>query len=408
MHDHSHHAPLIDPRSREGRADEAKKVTIVGAVVNIALAGGKFVAGIIGNSAAMVADAAHSLSDLVTDAIVFVSVRIAAQEADEEHPYGHGRAETIGTAMVGAALVLIGLFILVDVAENLIQGRLPSPTWLAVSAAVASIIAKEVLYYYTAAVGKKTHNEAIIANAWHHRTDSISSVAALIGIGGAMMGFPLLDPLAAIVVVFMIAKVGWDITWKALQDLMDTSVSSEKLKEIRGVITGTQGVRFFHELRTRKLGADVFVDVHIQVQPNISVSEAHNIAETVRHNLKERAGAADALVHIDAEEDLGYEIFKVDKKKMEAKIREEAKKIDGVKDVSELILHYLNGKVCADFNVDLDDSVTIGDAKAKISSLREKLVKGNVVETAVIRGRLTDGVLETHYGGKKKNPEATT
>lgn len=405
MNDHTR-APLIEMSKGGLRAYETARVTVIGAIANVLLAAVKFAAGVFGHSAAMVADAAHSLSDLVTDAVVFISVRIAAHEADEEHPYGHGRAETIGTAAVGAALILIGLFILLDVIDDLIHGLLPAPTWLAAAAAVVSIVVKEGLYHYTARVGRKHDNDAVVANAWHHRTDSLSSVAALAGIGGAMMGFALLDPLAAIVVVFMIAKVGWEITWKALQDLMDVSVAPEKLRKIREVISGTEGVRRFHELRTRRLGADIFVDAHIQVQPNISVSEAHNIAETVRHNLKKQAGAADALIHIDAEEDINYRIVRIDKGRVEKEIRDEAARIGGIKDVSEMIFHYLNGKVCVDFNVDMDDSLTIGQAKSKIAGLRERILQGESVDNAVIRGRLTDGVLETHFNDTEKRKKA--
>jgi len=187
MHDH---APLIGKGHKEERTAEAVRVTIVGAVVNVLLSIGKFIAGVLGSSTAMIADAAHSLSDLVTDAVVFVSVRIASQEADEEHPYGHGRAETIGTAIVGAALVVIGLFILADVVDKLIAKNLVTPKWPAIAGEIVSIVSKEALYHYTVIAGKKQHNEALIANAWHHRSDAFSSVAALIGIGGAMMGFP--------------------------------------------------------------------------------------------------------------------------------------------------------------------------------------------------------------------------
>ena len=392
-----YHSALIEPPGPKERAAEAARVTIIGAVANILLAAGKLVAGILGSSAAMVADAAHSLSDLVTDAFVFISVRIAAQEADEEHPYGHGRAETIGAAALGAALVVIGFFIVLEVADTLVENRVTAPTWIAAAAAVVSIVVKEALYYYTAMVGKKQNNEVIIANAWHHRTDSLSSVAALVGIGGAMMGFTLLDPLAAVVVVFMIVKIGGEIAWKALQDLMDVAMPPEKLTRIHNTIRNTEGVLSFHELRTRKLGTDVFVDVHIQVQPNISVSEAHNIAETVRYNLKKEAGVADALVHIDAEEDQSYKLIDIDKKEVEKKIRDKALRTEGVKDVSELIFHYLNGKVCVDFNVDMDDSLTIGEAKRKIERLRRELLEDEIIDTAVIRGRLTSGVLESHF-----------
>lgn len=398
----SEHHTLIIPKGSQARSREAIRVTAVGAIINLLLAIGKLVAGVMGSSAAMIADAVHSLSDLGTDAIVYVSTKIASKGADDDHPYGHGRAETIGGAALGVALMLVGFFIVVEVVERLIAGNLNIPKWPALIGAIVSIIAKEVLYRYTAKVGKRIKNEAIIANAWHHRTDAFSSIAALAGIGGAMMGFPILDPLAAILVVFLVVKVGWDIAKNAVGDLMDVRLPKERIKEIHDVLISTGGVRQYHDLRTRKLGADVFVDVHVLVQPNISVSEAHNIAETARFNLKDKAQVADALVHIDAEEDMDYELMLIDRGLVEKKIMQETMKIEGLKDISDVIIHYLKKKVCVEFNVDIDDNVTIAEAKRKMALLRENLIKEEKIDMAVIRGRLTEGLLESDFMGDEK------
>lgn len=385
MHDHLRSAVK---ESGPTRASEAKKVTVIGSLVNIVLAAGKFVAGVMGGSMAMVADAVHSLSDLATDLIVYVSVSIAAQEADEDHPYGHGRAETIGAAATGAALVLVSVFIILEVIKNLMGKELTIPTWPALIGAVVSIVAKEILYHYTARVGEKYNNKAIIANAWHHRTDSISSVAALLGIAGAMIGFPILDPIAAIFVVFMIAKVGGEILWSSLQELMDVSLSPEERDKIIKVIYDTSGVISFHELKTRKLGGDMFIDVHIEVQPNISVSEAHNIAETVRYNLKNKARATDALVHIDAEEDLYYKVMKIDRKKIEENIAGHAARIDRIKSVTEVTIHYLGGKTLVEFDLDIDETVSIGEARKIVGDLSDMLKEDKMISSWVIRCRL--------------------
>ncbi len=381
--------------NRDERAHEAKKVTIVGSILNLALAIGKFAAGIIGGSSAMIADAFHSLTDLVTDGMIYLSVSIASQEADEDHPYGHGRAETIGAAATGAALVLVGIGLTIKIVENLVSGELTIPTWPALIAGVISIIVKEALYHYTVRVGRKYNNQAIVANAWHHRTDSISSIAAFIGIGGAMIGFPILDPIAAIFVVFMIAKAGWEICWDALQELMDVSVSPEETAEFEKIIKETEGVISHHELKTRKVGGDKFVDVHIQVQPKISVSEAHNIAETVRANLQNRAKVTDALVHIDAEEDMYYRLAKVDRGLIEEKVRAFAEPVEGIDGISNLTIHYLGGKTFLELDIDIDDNVTIAQAKDKVATLKAEIERDELIHGAVIHGKLTD---DTFHG----------
>lgn len=377
-------------RNREGRVGEATRVTIAGAVVNFLLVIGKFAAGVAGSSQALVADAVHSLSDLATDVFLLFTVKIAGKEADEDHPYGHGRAETMGSMVMGASLLLVGVFILYEVIVKMTGGgEISVPTWPAFLGAAVSIVVKEALFHYTYRVGKKINNQSIIANAWEHRSDSLSGIAALIGITGAMMGVPMMDPLAAIVVVFMIEKVGWEIFREALKDLMDTTLPQEQMQEIISVISGTRGVARFHELRTRRMGADIFVDVHIIVQSNISISEAHNTAETVRSNLRKKGGVTDALVHIDAEDDVYYRVMDVNRDEVEKRVRDAAVGIKNVCDPSDVIIHLLNGKMCVDFNVTVDDWLTIGQARERVNELKERLVADGSIDLVVIRGKLT-------------------
>jgi cation diffusion facilitator family transporter len=399
-----YHQPVKADADPE-RAKAATRVTWLAALVNLLLSIGKGYAGVVGNSSAMVADAVHSLSDLATDAVVFISVRIAAQGADDKHPYGHGRAETIGTAIIGAALIVAGGGIAYGVIDNLIHGKVYVPTWPAIVAAIVSIVANEGLYHYTAMVGRVSDNKTLIANAWHHRSDSLSSVAAMIGVAGAMAGWPILDPLAAIVVVYMIVKVGWDIAYEALNELMEATAPPEKLAEIKKVIVATSGVRRFHEMRTRTVGADLFIDVHILVAPNISVSEAHNIAETVRDNLKRETGATDALVHIDAEDDIHYRILRFDRGRIEREVVDEAARIDGVFAVSEFIIHTLKGRICVDFTLEMGDEVTFGEAKKRVETLRRRLLEHKQIDTAVIRGRLTPSMLESGFAPSAPSDE---
>ncbi|MBI4827467.1 MAG: cation transporter [Nitrospinae bacterium] len=373
------------------RAAKARKATVVGAVANLLLAGYKFAVGIMGNSAAMVADAAHSLTDLVTDVMVYVSVNIAAQEADEDHPYGHGRAETIAAAATGAALILAGLALTWDIIAGLVHGEVKTPTALALSGALISIVTKESLYRWTLYIGKQIDNQAVIANAWDHRGDALSSVAALIGIGGAMAGLPILDPLAAIVVVYMIIKVGVDITGTALRELMDTQPSPERLAELGGIIKSTSGVVDYHELKTRKMGADLYIDAHIQVRPDISVSEAHNIAETVRARLKANARAADALVHIDAEDDRQYQAVRRGREEVERRVRELARPMDGVRAITAVTLHYLAGRTFVELTAEFEDQVSIARAKELGEALKRAIERETDIAGVEINARLTDG-----------------
>jgi len=181
------------------------RITIVGAVTNVALSIFKFIAGTVGNSTALIADAIHSLSDLATDVVVYYSLKISGRKPDEEHPYGHGRAETIGASFVGAAVILVGIGIAWEVLTKVVGGKIAVPTYIALIGAAVSIIAKEILYQYTMRAGMKLKSEVIQANAWHHRSDALSSIAVLIGVAGAQMGWPLMDPLAAVIVGIMIA-----------------------------------------------------------------------------------------------------------------------------------------------------------------------------------------------------------
>lgn len=280
------------------------KATLVGALANLLLSTVKFIGGIVGNSTALIADAVHSLSDLLTDAIVLATHKIGQMPADSNHPYGHGRAETIGATIVGAVIILAGIWIAYDVSQVIASGSQLVPTWLAAGAALFSILVNEGIFRYTRNVGEKINSPAIVANAWHHRSDAISSIAALIGILGAHFGYPIMDPLAGGVVALMILKVGYDILTDGLRDLMDTGLSEDQTREIQQIIDDIPEVKKFHDLRTRTLGGEVFMDVHILVDTDLTVTEGHAAAERVRRSLINAFGKVqDVLVHVDGEED---------------------------------------------------------------------------------------------------------
>ena len=285
------------------REDQIARVTLVGSVVNLLLVGVKFVAGIAGHSAAMISDAVHSLSDFVTDIVVLVFVRISAQPQDEGHDYGHGKFETMATLLIGLALAAAAIGIVVSGAGKLaawLQGEdLPSPGKLALWAALLSILAKEVLYQYTRIKGQKLDSPALEANAWHHRSDALSSVGAAIGIGGAIhLGnrWTVLDPLASIVVGLMLVKVAWDLLGPSFRELTDSSLPKETEAEMLEIIRGIDGVKDPHNLRTRRVGNRIVAEVHIRLDGSQSLSEAHEKATEVERRIKARFGQQSHIV----------------------------------------------------------------------------------------------------------------
>lgn len=273
------------------------RVTIVGSIVNFMLLVFKFVAGVLGHSAAMVADAVHSLSDFVTDIIVIVFVRISSKPADSTHGYGHGKFETLATTIVGCVLLGVGIGICVNGVSDIIgvfRGELqPAPSMIALVAAAVSILFKEALYQYTLFKGKNLCSQAVIANAWHHRSDAFSSIGALLGIGGALLGgdrWHVLDPVAAVVVSLFIVKVAISILKNSLDELLEHSLSEEVEQEIVQIILSVEGVSSPHHLRTRRIGNNYAVEVHIRMNGDLSLFEAHRMTSVVERLLKERFG----------------------------------------------------------------------------------------------------------------------
>lgn len=279
------------------RAQEIYRVTIVGSIVNLLLLIFKFVAGILGHSAAMVADAVHSLSDFVTDIIVILFVRISSKPADCTHRYGHGKFETLASAIIGCALLGVGVVIFISGVKEIVgvcRGEvLESPGVIALAAAALSILFKELLYHYTVFKGKKFCSQAVVANAWHHRSDAFSSIGTLVGIGGAIFGgekWRVLDPVAAVVVSLFIAKVAISILKTSLDELLEHSLSKEVEREIEQIILSVEGVSEPHHLRTRRIGNNNAVEVHIRMDGKLSLQSAHHTTTVVERRLKERFG----------------------------------------------------------------------------------------------------------------------
>ena len=273
------------------------KVTLIGSAGNLLLLVFKFVAGVLGHSSAMIADAVHSLSDFFTDLIVLLFVKVSSRPQDASHDYGHGKFETLATLFIGLALVGAAIGIIVSGSVKLaawLNGEsLVVPGKLALWAALISILVKEILYRYTIAKGRALDSQAVVANAWHHRSDALSSIGAAIGIGGAILlgeRWAVLDPLASIVVGGMLMKVAWDLLKGSLGELTDQSLSPEEEKEIVDIITSSPGVSEPHNLRTRKIGNRIAIESHIRMDGGISLNAAHEKTSAIEQRLKERFG----------------------------------------------------------------------------------------------------------------------
>lgn len=283
------------------------RVTLVGSVVNLLLLVFKFVAGILGHSAAMLADAVHSLSDFMTDIIVIVFVRISSKPEDEGHDYGHGKYETLATAIIGLVLLFVGFGILWNGATSIWDfwqgGELKEPGMLALWAALVSILFKELLYKYTVLKGRRLNSQAVVANAWHHRSDALSSIGTAVGIGGAILlgeRWLVLDPLAAVVVSLFIMKVAIQLLVPCVEELLEKSLPAEVEEKIKQEILAFPGVTSPHHLRTRRIGSSYAIEVHIRMDGQITLEEAHHTATAIENRLKSEFGSRTYInIHVE-------------------------------------------------------------------------------------------------------------
>jgi cation diffusion facilitator family transporter len=351
------------------------RVILVGALANLLLAALKIAGGILGRSTAMVADGIHSLSDLLTDGVVLFTHKIGQLPADENHPYGHGRAETIGATLVGAVIIVAGLGLAYESWNIIATDAFRTPLLPAALAAVLSIVINEILFRYTRSAGEATNSPSLVANAWHHRSDAISSFAALIGIGGAMAGYPIMDPIAAMVVSVMIAKVGYDIAFSGLSDLMDTALSEQEIHRIEKMINSLPGVIHTHNLRTRRIGGDVLMDVHILVDHEASVTEGHHIAESVRRELiRAMDNVQDVLVHVDTEDDAAFEsIYWANRRYLEKQVDPMIATMKDIQERTHLRAHYHGGKTTLEVFIKINEELNPDESRSIIRELKEHL-----------------------------------
>jgi len=361
-HKHSHRAVenvgTMGPAHPE-RFAAAQKSTWVSIVINLLLTSIQVVGGFFAHSQALMADGLHSLSDLLSDILVLYANRHGNRHADAEHPYGHARIETAATLVLGAFLAALGVILLVTAAMRLQHPealKVVSPA--ALSIALLALIAKEAMFRYMLAVAKRVRSQMLIANAWHARSDAASSLVVIIGVAGNLLGYTFFDLLAAAVVGVMIAHMGGKLALEAMEELVDTGLDAEQVEAIRQTLLNTHGVRGLHELRTRKMADDALVDAHIIVDPKISVSEGHFIAESARNAVLEKHHVLDVMVHIDPEDDLQAKP-NANLPGRPTLLSHLAERL-GEKDLQDMrvIFHYLDGKVDAEIYLSAGQRLT--------------------------------------------------
>ncbi len=289
------------------RESEIRRITLWGAVVNLLLTAGKLVAGALGHSAAMVADGVHSLSDLISDVVVLAFTHISAKGKDRDHSFGHGKFETLATLIISIILVIVGGKLMSEGIRSIIDiingTVLPRPGIIALAAAAVSIAAKEILYHVTMKTGKRVQSPVVIANAWHHRSDALSSIGSLLGIGGAIIlgsKWTILDPIASCAISIAIIIVAFRMAMPSIAELLEASLPEEIENQITATASAIEGVRDFHELKTRRNGISFIIDAHMTVDPDISIVEAHNIATRVEEALRTKFGSETQIsIHME-------------------------------------------------------------------------------------------------------------
>ncbi len=282
------------------RASAASRSTWVSVGVNLVLTVVQIVVGVLAKSQGLIADGIHSLSDLVADFVVLLASHHAQKDADEDHPYGHQRFETAASLVLGLLLLAVGVGMLWSAAHKLeAPESIATVHVMALWVALAALLAKELLFRYMLAVAKRVKSSMLVANAWHARSDAASSLVVGIGIIGNLAGYPILDPIAALIVGFMVSKMGWGFSWDALHDLMDRAVDEQEVQAIRQTLLETPGVGDVHDVRTRKMGDMIVVDAHIEVDANLTVEAGHDIAVEARARVLQRHRVLNLMTHVD-------------------------------------------------------------------------------------------------------------
>tara|TARA_B110001454_G_scaffold87178_1_gene83626 strand:- start:865 stop:1989 length:1125 start_codon:yes stop_codon:yes gene_type:complete len=361
-------------------------------VCNLLLATGKGFVGLLTNSAALIADAGHSFSDLLSDGVTLWALWVSRMPRDENHPYGHGRFETVGALLVSVLLGATGIGVAVHAFSYLNAPVVPAS--FALWAAGVSIFVKEGLFWITRAVGRRQRSRVLMANAWHHRSDALSSVAALAGIGAAQFGFPLMDPIAGFLVAGLILRIAVELGHESLRELTDETADDAMLERIHGQVAKVEGVEHFHEVRARPMGPNLLVDLHIEVDRLMTVSAAHQVAERVRWGvLNEIPEVNEVLVHVDAEQDLEEVEMQLmrPQPEIEQDIRGILAELPEIKGVTHIYCHFLKQALTVQVNLLLDPDLQIRTAQQIARQARLRIEQIPDVQDADIHLELHDG-----------------
>ncbi len=363
--------------SIEQRHRITRRVTLVGALVNAGLASLQILFGLLGRSQALLADGLHTLSDLATDFIVLYASKQASQDADEEHPYGHGRIETLASLLLGGILAAVGIGIGVRGVESMVDPVQTNPEVITVIFALLAIFSKEGLYRYTLRAAKKTHSALLESNAWHHRSDALSSIVVVSGISAQLLGVPHMDAVAAIVVGIMILVMGIGLARKALSELIDTSLDIDLVENVRETMLQYDSVTGIHNLRSRSMGGLGYVDAHIEVDSDLTVSEAHYIAHRMEHLVKKKfPQIIDVQIHIDPLDDAVQESVLArlpDRTRIEDDLAAAWEGIAEAGEIQQTRLHYLDEKL--ELDLIMPASMCTPEHAAAVSELQSRALK---------------------------------
>lgn len=373
----------------------SQRITLLGAFTNIILAAAKIYGGMIGMSQALIADGIHSLADLVTDFVVLFATRFSNQKADARYQYGYARIETLATAVLALLLIITGLSIIYD-AGKILFDNLPgkTPQTFVLYIAFFSLLIKELLFRYTLHFAKKLESSLLHANAWHHRSDAASSLIVLVGIVGSMLGFDHFDALASVVVAIMIIKMGWELTSNSVRELIDIGLDRKTLETIQQITLDTAGVRAIHQLRTRSMGGQIFLDMHLLVSPYLSVSEGHYIAAKVHRELMANVPSiSDTTIHVDPEDDEEGDIASSvldlpPRHKLIPILKKHWGDLISPENYKDIILDYLHGKISIIIRLPFNHAA-IKNSDRLLESLQEKISELSYIDKLTLSFNLS-------------------
>jgi len=348
------------------RRKAAERVTLIGSVVDLLLGLSKIIVGFIANSSALIVDGVHSLSDLATDFMVILVLRISHQEPDKNHPWGHGRFETVGTVALGVILIAVGATLAYEMLVRAFNTtEIVVPTWPALVVAALSVVSKEAIFRYSLKIGKELKSDLLIANAWHSRTDALSSIIVFVALIGAMLGVWWLDALAAVLVALFIGKIGWGLVTSSITELVDTALPPERVKELRETVLEVEGILSAHDFKSRTMGNQVLLEMHLQVAPHLSASEGHYVGDLAVYALQNRFDDLSHIIfHIDTYDDQPFHDQPMpvmpSRKEIKVLIYQQMDQLIGSHDNFQLTLYYdpsyvdIELKLQAEFMAELD------------------------------------------------------